>query len=85
MRKFPRVIIGRYDFSLSVITVFKNTYLGDNTASKYMPTSSSAAHLFENQEENWLYFDFQWGIILKTFQEFFCLYVNFHLLNVPGI
>lgn len=47
--KPPRVIIGRFYFSLSVISVFKNTYFVDNTASKYMPTSSSGAHLLENQ------------------------------------
>lgn len=75
--KPPRVIIGRFYFSLSVISVFKNTYFVDNTASKYMPTSSSGVHLLENQKGNWLYFDFQWSILSKTFQELFCVYVIF--------
>jgi hypothetical protein len=59
MRNFPRVIIGRYDFPLSAIKVLKNTYFGTNAASKYMPISSSAAHLLESHKKNWLCFDFQ--------------------------
>lgn len=77
MRKSLRVIIGRFYFSLSVISVFKNTYFVDNTASKYMPISSSGDHLLENQKGNWLYFDFQWSILSRTFQELFCVYVIF--------
>lgn len=85
VRKCPRVGRDKSAFPLSVIIVFKNTYFRNSMALKYKPTSSSGAHLLENQKENWLYLGFQQSIFLKAFQELFCLHVIFHLLTAFGI
>lgn len=53
-------------------------------APKSKPTSSSGAHLLENQKENWLYLGFQHSIFPKAFQELFSV-CDFHLLTAYGI
>lgn len=73
-------------FSLSVITVFKNTYFGDNMTSIYMPTSSSGAHLLclKIRRESGSLLISSEAFTLKLSKNHF-VSVIFHLLTVSGI